>query len=241
MLREKFMKKLLMIVVALVTAAALFTSCGGSGDPDAGGGSGGGGGGGYSGGGGGGGASGGGSSTSGGDTTTTTIDVPYIFAIDSLTEDCSESDFSAFFDTPGNYECQYIYSMTEFVGTTYAVLTYNQKAEYTITKASYDEYPETNFTKASSTLYIKTQGVASSSAQTDIRNFYEPDGYTVTFNGDTATCVKNNDLENADDIPLTPSTYRFKKTCKMNADGSKVYITIEPALDTEAELLIAKK
>lgn len=228
------MKKLLMIAVVLVTAAALFTSCGGAADPDkddtskttkSGGNNAGGG-------------NGGGSGGAGAEK----IEVPYIFDITALTADCSQEDFTAFFETPGNYKCQHTYSTTEFIGeSTAATMTYDNQAEYTITKASIDEPPKTEFTKASSILYIKTPELADSSNQQLIKAMWEDEGYTITFNGDTAVCTRTNPLDYTDDMPLSPGQYAIKQSCKTNADKSKVYLTAEWALGSSYELLIEKK
>ncbi|MBP5602084.1 MAG: hypothetical protein J6X78_05080 [Treponema sp.] len=225
------MKKLLMMVVVLVTAAALFTSCGGSGDPDAGGGSGGGGGG-YSGGGGG---------YSGGGGTIVPVSITYIFDKSTLTQDCSEKDFDAFFETSGNYECQYVYRNADSPLMEEAVLTYDQRAEYTITKESSSTPPDTEFTKATSTIYVQASGISDSDVKEEIKEFWEDEGYSVSFSGDTAICSIADYLEDVDDIPLYPGQYMFKDICKTNADKSKVYLKV--ALDTEYsyELLIAKK
>ncbi len=132
--------------------------------------------------------------------------------------------------------------MTDFIGdSTVATLAFDNQAEYTITKASVDESPKTEFTWASSILYIKTPDLADSTNQQLTKAMWEDEGYTITFNGDTAVCTRTNPLDYTDDIPLSPGQYSFKESCKTNADKSKVYLIATFALGSSYELLIEKK
>ncbi len=227
------MKKLLMMVVVLVTAAALFTSCG-SGNPDEGGNGDGSNGTSSSGSGSGGSGSGGSGSGGSGGSSGTTINVPKIFDMSALTTDCTQEEFEAFFDTAGDYECQYIFSNSDFYGSALSETIYSTKAEYTITTELFSA-PETEFTNASETVYVE---IVDSTHKDMIQTSYEDEGYTVTFNGNIATCTKPDDPNLADDIALSPGLFLAKDVCKISNDGSKVYITYGGNLHT---LLISKK